>query len=41
VRLGLAADLAELMGAPALTLEQLDAGSVSGVVKAITGRRVA
>jgi len=30
--------IAILMGAPALTLEQLDAGSVSGVVKAITGR---
>ncbi|MEP7055924.1 MAG: putative cobaltochelatase [Actinomycetota bacterium] len=41
VRLGLAADLAQLMGAPALTLEQLDAGSVSGLVRTLTGRRVA
>jgi magnesium chelatase subunit D len=41
VRLGFAADLAQRMGAPALTLEQLDAGSVSGMVRALTGRRVA
>ena len=41
VRLGLATDLAQRMGAVALTLDQLDAGSVSGVVRVLTGRRVA
>jgi hypothetical protein len=29
------------MGALALSLEELDAGSVSGVVRALTARRVA
>ena len=41
VRLGLAGDLAQRMGALALTLDELDAGTVSGVVRALTGRRVA
>ncbi|MDQ1709339.1 MAG: magnesium chelatase subunit [Frankiaceae bacterium] len=41
IRLGLAADIAERMGALALSLEELDAGSVSGVVRALTARRVA
>jgi magnesium chelatase subunit D len=41
IRLGLAADLAQHLGGLALTLAELDAGSVSGVVRALTGRRVA
>jgi magnesium chelatase subunit D len=41
IRLGLAAVIAERMGALALSLEELDAGSVSGVVRALTARRVA
>ncbi|HZG93597.1 MAG TPA: putative cobaltochelatase [Mycobacteriales bacterium] len=41
VRLGLAAELAQAMGALSLRLEELEAGAIAGTVRGLTGRSVA